>query len=623
MRLVSLDLETYRISRGPGAAPKPVIVSIHEDTCHYIARPADVDWGFLDDPDTFLIGANIAFDTSVLIRHMPRLRKAILRLYAEHRVLDVQQAHTLVCVSRGVPAGKFGLETLARFYCDVALDKDTWRLFYGELDVVPLHLWPAGAIEYALVDTWIARKVFDAICAADEYGALGLLGHLTYAAWGLHEAEVDGVRTHPTRARRLAARAEQRILDVTAQLQAAGLVREDGTKDTKAAMSRMLDVFPDAPRTAGGAPSLSEEATEASGDTLLQAYTEYTQAGKMRTAARNLIKGIDLPLQTRFNACMETYRTSSSMPKEEAALVGVQMQNPWRSGGYREVFTPDPGELFIGADYTMAEVFSLAQVCKNLFGFSKLGDALLSGKDVHLLTACMIVGCTYEEILVHPERKHFRQIAKALVFGIPGGLGAAKMVLYARGYGVEITVEQAKRYIWQFKNGYPEVGMYLDWVSAKGYPWTLTHCITGFIRGGVGYTDGANTGFQSLTAYYAKTATARVAAARWDEASPLFGFKLWNMVHDELLCRGPAERAVRAAAELERIMCGAANEVLTDYPISAGGWVSDVWSKLNEDMCEGGKIGNYAEFVEQLRAKGDKKANATLLSLGEPVLLAA
>lgn len=591
-----------------------MIVSIHQDNAHYLARPADVDWSFLDTD--LILGANIAFDMSVLVRWCPELRSRILRAYHEHRVIDVQLAHTLVAISFGSPAGATNLGRLAELYCDTVLDKDTWRLLYSCLEHVPLRFWPSGAVEYALNDSWIARKVFDAVVACDSHNALAMLGHLTYKAWGLHEAEVDGVHTHPERARKLVFAAEKRLLDVTDQLKASGLVRPDGTKDTKLAMARMIEVFPECQLTPGKDPSLSEEATEASGDDLLQAYTEYTQAGKMRTAARTLLLGIEHPLQTRFNACMETYRTSSSMPKEDAALVGVQMQNPWRVGGYREVFCPDQGELFCGADYTMAEVYSLAQVCRNMFGFSKLGEALNSGKDVHLLTGAMILGCTYDEILAHPERKFYRQLSKALVFGIPGGLGAAKMVIYARGYGVTLTEEQARRYKSLFLRTYPEVDLYLQDVSARGWPWTLVHPITGFVRGRVGYTDGSNTGFQSLTAYYSGTAVSRVAAARWDEQSPLYGFKLWNYVHDELLIRGPAERAVVAADELSRVMEQAANEVLVDYPISAGPWVSDVWSKQNEEMCKDGKIGNYEDFMAGLRTKNDKGALKVLAEMG-------
>lgn len=617
MNITTIDLETPLITRGEGAAPRPIIVSVHRDHEHYIARVDDVDWSFLDTD--IINGANIAYDMSCLIRHRPELRARILRAYAEHRVVDCQLAHVLVCISEGVPSGSYSLDTLTRSYLGLALDKDTWRLRYLELEHIPLWLWPWGAIEYALVDTWAARKVLDAVVARDELGALGVLGHLTYAAWGLHEAEVEGVYTHEVRAHKLAFRANQRITAVVDSLKESGLLRPDGTKDTKAAQALMLSVWPDAPRTPGGGVSITKdttpqaEAIDPVRGRVLAEYTEFTQAGKMRTAANNLVLGISLPLQTRFNACMETYRTSSSMP-EGGALVGVQMQNPWRLGGYREVFTPEPGELFIGADYSMAEVYSLAQFCKHKFGFSKLGEALASGKDVHLLTATLILGCTYEEILAHPKKKFFRQLAKALVFGIPGGLGAAKMVIYCAGYGVTLTEQEAGRYKMLFLRAYPDVAMYLEWVSRQGYPWTLVHPITGFIRGHVGYTDGANTGFQSLTAWYAKTAVSRVAAARWDETSPLHGWKIWNMIHDEILMRGPASTAANAARELSRIMVEAASEVLPDYKIAADPWVGNVWSKHIPDAMDVEKPWLYEDFIQKLRESNDTK---TLKDLGE------
>ena len=334
--------------------------------------------------------------------------------------------------------------------------------------------------------------------------------------------------------------------------------------------------------------SLDAEATSTSGDPILEAYTEYTQAGKMRTAARTLLDGIDLPLQTRFNACMETYRTSSSMPGGD--LVGVQMQNPWRVGGFREAFCPDPHapeeEVFIGSDYAMAELYSLAALCRRMFGYSVMGDALERGLDIHLVTAAACIGVTYDEILVHPRKKELRQMAKALNFGLPGGLGARKMCDYGRvGYGVIKSEDEWRQLIAKWKRLYHEVDRYLDVIGRQGYPWRVVHPITGFVRGGCGFTDGANTGFQSLTAYYAKTAVFRVARARWNPESPLYGFKIWNFVHDEILCRGPASRAHAAAAELARVMCEAADEVLGGLHMKSDPWVSDTWSKFVEDPC--------------------------------------
>jgi hypothetical protein len=608
MHITTIDLETYLISRGEGAAPRPVVVSVHTDSDHYLARPADVDWSFLDTD--LILGANIAFDMSVLIRHVPALRGRILRAYAEQRVVDAALAHVLVCVSQGIPSGETGLAALVRRYCGQTIDKDAWRLHYSQLEPIPLEYWPEGAVRYALDDTYWPRRVLAEIRARDEHGALGVLGHLTDAAWALHETSINGVHTHPDRSRLLVAKSAARADRVRAALQAAGLVRANGTKDTKL-VRRMAEYVGITAKTEGGAVSVGKAAVaqaaaktpaellepdaplaylasdhvdpRVAGLVLLPMYAEYTQADKMQTAATMLLEGHTEVLQTRFTSCLKTYRTASSMPDPAGPLRGVQMQNPWREGGYREVFVPDEGELHIGSDYVMAELFSLAAICKLRFGFSRLGDVLMSGQDVHIITAADIHGTTPAEVLASPNRKKLRNEAKALIFGIPGGLGGATMVTYGRQYGVELSEGEWKAKIARIKTVYPEIGLYLRWVSDRGYPWVNKHPITGFVRGGCGYTNGANTGFQSLTAYYAKTALARACRARWDEASPLYGFKSWNIVHDEILARGPAARAPAAAAELGRIMCEAADEVLYGYRIRTDPWVADVWSKAIPD----------------------------------------
>lgn len=620
MRLVSLDLETRPIARGEEQAPYPVVASIHTDEEHYLTLPW-VDWSWVDDPEVYLLGANLSYDLSVLIRRCPQAKSHILRAIREMRVLDLQQAENLTEIATKGYVQRVALDYLAKKYLDITLDKDQWRTDYDKLEEVPLEFWPEGAVSYALLDSWVARKVFDKICDVFP-DALGVLAHLTAADWALHEAEINGVNTHPERSRRLVSRVNARLEIATKTLQESGILRSEGrdagTKDMQKAKDLMVLVHPDGPKTEKGAVSLTAEATEEaaslierrveahkagrgplvpdeliSGAKYLQAFSEYVSADKLRATAQALLHGFEIPLQTRFNACMKTYRTSSSMP-DGVTAIGMQMQNPPRVSGLRECFVPGVDEVFIGADYSQAELFSLAEVCKVLFGWSVLGDVLNSGEDVHIWFAAKVLGCTYKEAKAHPKIKHYRQLGKVANFGLPGGLGAASLVNYAwANYGVAITEDEARALIYTWKAAFPCAVKYLDWINGRLSSSTKSiwvkgrqiklfdykHPITGFIRGNVGYTDGANTGFQSLTAYYGKTACVRVVLATYDPSSPLYGFKLWNFVHDELLLRGPRARAAAAARELKRIMEEACLEVVPHYPIKADPWVATAWSK--------------------------------------------
>ena len=66
---------------------------------------------------------------------------------------------------------------------------------------------------------------------------------------------------------------------------------------------------------------------------------------------------------------------------------------------------------------------------------AEVEDALNKGIDPHLLVGAGRLGLSYEEALANkksPEIKDARQKAKAINFGVPGGLGAATLVKYAK-----------------------------------------------------------------------------------------------------------------------------------------------------------------------------------------------
>jgi DNA polymerase I-like protein with 3'-5' exonuclease and polymerase domains len=125
---------------------------------------------------------------------------------------------------------------------------------------------------------------------------------------------------------------------------------------------------------------------------------------------------------------------------------------------------PRPGYLFLCIDYSAVELRTLAAVCQQRYGFSKLADVIKAGIDPHSYTAAMFANIGLEQFQHLPNKKLLRQQAKAVNFGLPGGLGAAALVSYAKhSYGVQMTLDQAT----QFRNMlteqvYPEIGLYLS-----------------------------------------------------------------------------------------------------------------------------------------------------------------
>ncbi len=165
-------------------------------------------------------------------------------------------------------------------------------------------------------------------------------------------------------------------------------------------------------------------------------------------------------LHPRYTILVRSGRSTSS---------GPNVQQVPRKGGFREIFVPSPGHFLLAIDYSFIELRTFARVCESRYGRSVLADVIRAGRDPHAFTAAVLLCMDPDEFLAlqqsDPKKfKTWRQMAKPLNFGIPGGLGARSLVAYARrSYGVEMTVEQAaefrKKMIGEV---YPEWTTYLD-----------------------------------------------------------------------------------------------------------------------------------------------------------------
>lgn len=354
------------------------------------------------------------------------------------------------------------------------------------------------------------------------------------------------------------------------------------------------------------------------GSRVLELYAEYASADLLRGRVERLAKGYVLPLQARFDALKETTRTSSSQPAEP--LVGDQLQNHARASGVtasekkrergfkdrhgvvhkpeffvglRECFRPRDGYTFGIADFSMAELHSLSEVCTKLFGHSEMARLLLAGVDLHIHFGMRSRGLKYEDfdkVTMGLDRDR----AKPANFGFPGGMGPDSFILYARkSYGVRFEREEVVQLKRQWLETFPEVKAYLDWISRyKGDAdvFTLVHPITGFVRGGCYYASAANNGFQHLTAMGAKAALCAVTRACFDPASPLWGSRPWNFVHDEIVIESPLDRAHEAALEMGRLMDQAFNHYHPNVPTHAEPLLADRWSKKAKPVLVDGRL---------------------------------
>ncbi|HYE77326.1 MAG TPA: DNA polymerase, partial [bacterium] len=187
-------------------------------------------------------------------------------------------------------------------------------------------------------------------------------------------------------------------------------------------------------------------------DPLVAAWLDMQKRGKLL----QFLLELDVEsVHPRYHVLKRTGRTSATDPN---------IQQMPKEGGFRELFMPRPGHKLIVVDYSAIEMVTFAANCISRFGFSTIADKMKAGIDPHCYTAAMIKGWDYGEVkaAVAAEKAAVkdanarglpapptpfsaaRQAAKAVNFGVPGGLGADSLVAYAKSnYGVTLTREQA------------------------------------------------------------------------------------------------------------------------------------------------------------------------------------
>ena len=115
----------------------------------------------------------------------------------------------------------------------------------------------------------------------------------------------------------------------------------------------------------------------------------------------------------------------------------------------RRAFIPSPGCEFVTFDYSQIELRLLAHESED----ETLIDAFMRGLDIHSAVCNNVFKIPYEQCAEHPKRT----IAKNINFGIPYGIGAAKLASF-----ILDTQENAQSYIDMYFGTYPGVQRYID-----------------------------------------------------------------------------------------------------------------------------------------------------------------
>ncbi len=564
--------------------------------------------------------ANAPYDLAVLINAFPDLLEPIFDAVDQGRVHDVQTREKLGDLARGT----FRFEededgnveykgyTLAQIGERRGLGgkkHDQWRLRYHELRDVPLPMWPKEAIYYAMRDAVLTGQIHNAQVGDPNLGdeAAQVRAHLA-----LHLTSCRGIRTNPERVVELEKRTTKRLAELLPDLVDYGLARDDGTRDTKAAVKRMVGVLDNVSVLtakgeelhAEGKPvfemaakggryvSVAEEPCLMSGDDVLMDYSEYARLRNLLAGSiKDLKRGTVVPIQSRFNLIMHTGRTSSS---------GPNIQNPRRTPGVRECFVPREGYVFVDGDYKQAELHCWAQICLDLFGESRMAEALNGGIDAHCQLGARVAGMDYGDFLRQykagfKEIKPTRQAAKHANFAFMGGCGVRRFIAMVRSITQgEIVLDEMfaarLRTLWfsEWTEATPYFAHVEECMDDKGWHWVAQSRVDR-LRSRATYCAAANSHFQGLCADGAKAALWALCRAQWVGDGPMRWARTVNFIHDEFLLECPEEAADEVARDLSRIAAEAFNKFVPDVPTTCDPVVMRYWSKDAEPVLEEGK----------------------------------
>jgi hypothetical protein len=647
----AFDCETFLIAPARLAPP---MVCLTQDATFPVTSPLlhakfdrqqirSIAYGVLCS-NTLIVGLNVAYDLAVLANEFPELLPLIFQAYEEDRVIELAAAQQLIDIANGCFRGRYGqdgawieygygLDDLVLRHFGILLDKENSpRLEYGTLIDVPAARWTSPQAQYALDDARWAKAIWLKIDVPENQNGLVDVFRQSRAAWWLHLMMVWGFAVDGNHVANLKAQMIKERDQLAAKLRAAGLIKYNDKRDTKAAMARMELACAAkgiaVKHTAEGV-SLDEEACLDSGDPLLKDYARYTSVVGILNkdvAALEPPARAGVPIQSRFDTLVETGRVACSggakkKKKKQSALHTFQLHNVRREPGVRESFVARPGFMLLSSDFVMFELCTWSQVCIKICGFSELAKTLNARRDVHLDLGAQILGISYEEAVAHKSEKRVkdaRQMSKPANFGFPGGMGWRAFKAWAKAnYQIVLTDQQAMDLHAMWKLRWPEHKPYFNYVGTLvgGGDWgTVMHLGSNRLRAGVPYTVACNSFFQGLAADCAKDAGFRLAHECYvDVESVLYGCRIVNFIHDEFILEVPIERAHECSMRVVAIMEEAGRLWCPDVPPRAEPALMHRWMKAAEPVWCDGRLIAWTPEIGEIRK--DKSNTAKILQL--------
>jgi DNA polymerase-1 len=201
-----------------------------------------------------------------------------------------------------------------------------------------------------------------------------------------------------------------------------------------------------------GAPSTDQETLEKlatlehPGARLPRKILEHRRLAKLKGTYVDALPDMINPRTGRVHASFnQTVAATGRLSASEPNLQNIPVRRE-QGQQIRQAFIPEPGWLFLTADYSQIELRLLAHFC----GDETLRQAFAQGRDIHAAVAAQIFGVA--EDLVTPE---MRRMAKTVNFGVIYGISAVGLA-----QRLEIPRDEAAKFISAYFARYPRVEEY-------------------------------------------------------------------------------------------------------------------------------------------------------------------
>lgn len=511
--ILGFDFETEVVDL-KREVPRPVVLSLYDGKTSWLVDPALLPDVIVEASGASWVGFHAAFDWHVARVALDAMPLNPASPQAIRIWMDLPEAHLydgmileqLIRLASGFE-GRFmarGLGELAQQYLglDLAEDKKEVRLRFGEFLGKPLQDMPEDMKEYAAGDAYAHWHLYHKLTdVATQYQPIDFRPEFGYlseriqlkGSIALEEVTRQGFRINKPMALekreafyRESTDALQRLIDIDPEI-----VKRYGPKAKppnkpgeimtnvggvpRLNLGRVRRLLSQAARERGvglpltvkssveqiGFPTLNALADGAlASHPIVKAWGDFQDKVKLCQFLQGFVDVQRERVHANYNYMVRSGRTSAW---------GPNIQQTPREGWFRSLYIADEGEELVTADYSAIELVTLGAILEKRYGHSELAEVIRSGKDAHCWTASKFLGLPYEHVFAevkakNPEMKKARQSTKAVNFGVPGGLGAPKLKVYAlNSYGVHLTLEQCRDFRSRLiTEVYPELTPWLE-----------------------------------------------------------------------------------------------------------------------------------------------------------------